>query len=141
MSGVHKDFHGAISCAFQFLDERYGIDVLDEFLEQVGKNCYRELIFKINQDGLLAIEEYWNRIFTLEDGEFKIDRDEDSITLELKRCPAISHLLEVGYPVYRDFCRQTRMINSIIAKETGLEYTVESQQNKACCIQKFWRRK
>jgi hypothetical protein len=139
VSKVHKDFYGALSCAFQFLDERYGVDILDKFLEQVGRNCYKELISKINQCGLLALEEYWRKIFTLEGGEFEISLDTDSITLELRKCPAILHLKSVGYPVYKDFCRQTRVINGIIAGATGLGYSVESYQEEARCIQKFWR--
>ncbi len=139
MSKVHKDFHGALSCAFQFLEERYGKRILEEFLERVGRNCYTSLISKIKADGFLALEEYWERIFTLEDGDFKIERREDSIILRVKSCPAISHLRRVGYPIYKDFCIQTRIINGAIANETGLEYSVESNQEKACCTQKFWR--
>lgn len=141
MPKVHKDFHGALSCAFQFLEEKYSKKTLEEFLERVGENCYRSLINEIKENGLLALEEYWRRIFTLEEGDFEIKRGKDFIILEVKKCPAITHLKEVGYPLYKDFCIQTRIINSIIAIETGLEYSVESDQEKACCTQKFWRLK
>lgn len=139
MSKVHKDFHGALSCAFQFLEERYGKRILEEFLERVGRNCYISLISKIKADGFLALEDYWKRIFTLEDGDFEIERGEDLIILRVKRCPAITHLRRVGYPIYKDFCIQTRIINGIVANETGLGYSVESNQEEAYCIQKFWR--
>lgn len=141
MSEIHKDFHGAISCAFQFLEEKYGKEVLARFLNHVGKNCYRKLIDNINNNGLLALEEYWRRIFTLEEGEFEITLKEDSITLEVKKCPALSHLKATGYPIYKDFCLQTEVINNTIAGETDLYCSVERYQDKAYCIQKFWRGK
>lgn len=141
MSEIHKDFHGALNCAFQFLEEKYGKEVLVRFLSRVGKNCYRNLIDNINKAGLLALEEYWRRIFTLEEGEFEINLSEDSIILELRRCPALSHLKETRYPIYKDFCLQTVVINSVIAEETNLYSSVERYQDKAYCIQKFWRRK
>ncbi|MCX7795755.1 MAG: hypothetical protein N2380_04470 [bacterium] len=138
---VHKDFHGALSCAFQFLEERYGKKDLQKFLERVGENCYLNLINEVKSNGLLALEEYWRRIFTLEEGIFEVERNNDSLTLKVKRCPAITHLKEVGYPIYKDFCIQTRIVNNIIARETNLICSVESNQEEACCIQKFWRAK
>ncbi|MGC8972150.1 MAG: hypothetical protein ACP5K2_08160 [bacterium] len=141
MSKVHKDFHGALSCAFQFLEEKYGKRTLEEFLERIGENCYRSLINEIKENGFITLEEYWRKIFTLEGGDFEIKTEKDSITLEVKKCPAITHLREVGYPVYKDFCLQTKIINSVISREAGLEYSVESDQEKACCTQKFWRLK
>lgn len=141
MSETHKDFHGAISCAFQFLEDRYGKEILTKFLKRVGKNCYKNLINDINKNGLLALEKYWKRIFTLEEGEFEINLNEDSIILEVKRCPALSHLKEAGYHIYNDFCLQTVVINSAIAEETSLNSSVEKNQDKAYCIQKFWRGK
>lgn len=141
MAKVHKDFHGALSCAFQFLEERYGRKALEKFLERVGRNCYKSLINGIKENGFSVLEEYWRRIFTLEEGNFEIERDTNSITLKVRRCPAIIHLREVGYPIYKDFCIQTRIINNAIAREAGLECNVESSQEEACCIQKFWRTK
>lgn len=140
MAKVHKDFHGALSCAFQFLDERYGKEVLEKFLRRVGKNCYKDLISSIPREGFSALEKYWKGIFTLEEGEFDIKVGENFIVLEVKKCPALSHLRETGYPIYRDFCYQTEVINSVIAEEANLGFKVEGYQNEACCIQRFWRK-
>ncbi|MBC7319860.1 hypothetical protein H5T89_04375 [bacterium] len=141
MPKVHKDFHGALSCAFQFLEENYGKEALTKFLIRVAQNCYKDLISNINTEGLLALEIYWRKIFTLEEGKFEIRTDENSVIIEVKECPALSHLKKAGYPIYKDFCYQTEIINSIIAKETGLYSSIEKNQDKAYCIQKFWREK
>lgn len=141
MPEIHKDFHGALSCAFQFLEENYGKDALKKFLIRVAQNCYRDLISSINREGLPALERYWRKIFTLEDGKFELRISEDSIILEVKECPALSHLKRTGYPIYKDFCSQTEIINSVIAKETGFYCSIEKDQDRAYCIQKFWRGK
>ncbi len=93
MEKIHKDFHGALSCVFQFLDEKYGKKALEEYLHQVGENLYRDLMKEIKMKGLVALEEHWRHIFTIEGGEFEIDRrDDKEITLIVKKCPALAHI-------------------------------------------------
>ena len=139
---IHKDFHGALSVGFKYLAEKYGKDSLQEYLKICGVNIYRELIDDIEKEGLAALERYWNRIFSLEEAEFEIDRKDDrEIRLVVSRCPAISHMKETGYPVYEDFCLQCRIINKTIAEKTGLESEVLSEQSKGRCSQIFKRTK
>ena len=57
---IHKDFHGALSAGFQFLDERYGKKILKEYLIQVAENLYKGLINKIKRNGIVELERYWN---------------------------------------------------------------------------------
>ena len=72
---IHKDFHGALSCGFEYLDKNFGRKVLKEYLKQTGENIYKKLIENIKKDGLIALEKYWNYIFTIEEGKFKIKRE------------------------------------------------------------------
>ncbi|MCM8820829.1 MAG: hypothetical protein NC932_02630 [Candidatus Omnitrophica bacterium] len=137
---IHKDFHGALSVGFEYLVKRFGKKSLEEFLEVCGRTMYRGLINKIKKEGLIAIEKYWDKIFSLEQAKFKIERKEREVVLKVIECPAISHMRKVGYPVYKDFCIQCRVINRVIARETGLVSEVSCQQKTGRCIQIFRRR-
>ena len=136
---IHKDFHGALSTGFKYLSEKYGKGVLEEFLKICGKNMYGWLIKKIKREGLLAIERYWNEIFSLEGADFEIDKRKDGIILRVLECPAIIHMKKAGYDIYNDFCVQCRVINEIIAEETGFKSAVSYDQQKGRCVQKFKR--
>jgi hypothetical protein len=140
MGKVHMDFHGGLSCGLQFLDEKHGEKTLKEYLRQAGGNLYRDLITKIKREGLSALEEHWQHIFTIERGGFEITREDDKeITLKVKKCPALTHMKKMKYPIYRNFCLQCRIINETIAKSTHLKSGFTSNQGKNSCIQKLWR--
>ncbi|MCX8082663.1 MAG: hypothetical protein N3D17_04640 [bacterium] len=137
---IHKDFHGALSTGFEYLKKRFGKKTLEEFLEVCGRNMYRDLIKKIKKEGLHPIEKYWNAIFSLEGAKFKIERKSNEVVLKVTECPAISYIRKAGYSIYSDFCIQCRVINRVIAEETGFVSEVVSEQNKCRCIQKFKER-
>jgi len=136
---IHKDFHGALSVGFKFLDERYGKEILKEYLIQVAENLYRGLINKIKRNGLGELEKYWKEIFTEEGGKFKIKRDKDKITLEVEKCPAISHMKEKKYSIHNDFCLQCKVINEVIAEKTGYIFKIDYDVKKGKCRQEIFK--
>jgi len=137
---IHKDFHGALSVGFQFLDEKYGKKALREYLIQVGENVYGKLIKKIKKNGLVELEKYWKEIFEEEEGEFKIKRNGNrKIILEVEKCPAISHMKKMKYPVYNDFCVQCKVINEVIAEKTGYIPEIKYDVKKGKCRQEIFK--
>lgn len=136
---IHKDFHGALSAGFQFLDERYEKKILKEYLIQVAENLYKGLINKIKRNGIVELERYWKEIFTEEGGEFKIKRDKNKIILEVEKCPAISHMKEKKYSIHNDFCLQCKVINEVIAEKTGYIFKIEYDVKKGKCRQEIFK--
>mgnify|MGYP000004365275 CR=1 FL=1 len=130
---IHKDFHGALSVGFEFLDKNYGKKAVEEYLKQVAENVYGWLIKKIKKNGLSELERYWSEIFSEEEGEFEIKRkDNEEIVLKVKKCPAISHMKEKGYPVYSDFCIQCKVINEFIGEKTGYNSEIHYDKKGRC---------
>lgn len=133
---IHKDFHGALSVGFKFLADKYGEKTLEEYLIQVAENVYGNLIRKIKKDGLVELEKYWREIFTEEEGEFSIKRERNKkVSLEVKKCPAISHMKEKGYLIYKDFCLQCKVINKIISEKTGYTSEINYDVKEGKCNQ------
>jgi len=136
MKKIHKDFHGALSTGFLFLDKNYGKKVLEEYLVRIAENIYKNLIREIKKNGLIELEKYWNEIFKEEEGKFDVEREKNKrIKLKVKECPAISHMKKTGYKIYDDFCIQCKIINEVIAENTGYISEIKYDVKNGKCIQ------
>ena len=136
---IPKDFHWVLSHTFKYLYETYGEERFIEFLRRVAREVYRPLIDEMKTEGLTALERHWNRIFSLEGGEFDLELKGDRLMLEVKRCPAISFMRENDLEVFERFCEHTRIVNEEICAKGGYSSTVEYDQERECCTQEFWK--
>ena len=88
-----------------------------------------------------ALVEYWQYFLTREKGDFQITRcDDGKIELEIRECPAIRRLQEIGLDVNPDFCLQTKMLNDAWSDGTPWVITTE-KTGAASCRQTIARRK
>ena len=136
---VHKDFHGAMSYGLQFLIERYGWAEAEAYLRQMARAVYKPLVARIKARGLAALREHWRRIFTLEGGSFDLRRKGPVLELRVKRCPAIHHMKKFHYTIADRFCESTRIVNEEICRAAGYECSVEYDQARGKCVQRFWK--
>lgn len=134
---LHKDFHGAMSYCLQFVAERYGKEEVEEYLHEVARTVYRDLIQDIKNRGLVAWREHVERIFELEEGGFSIEEKEGGFDLVVDCCPAITHIQERGYPLYEDFCAGTCVVQAEIAKQAGVRTRTTLGEKLATCRQEF----
>jgi len=140
MANVHKDFHGSMSYGLQYLYEKYGEKEMVLYLKELARTVYRPLTEGLKMRGLPALEEHWDYIFTIENGDFEIGYEEnDVLFLKVKKCPAIFHMREHNYQIADKYCEHCRIINEEICHPAGYECSVKYDQNKGSCIQKFWR--
>ncbi|MCP4643157.1 MAG: hypothetical protein GY851_22105 [bacterium] len=134
---VHKDFHGALSFGIQFLERTHGEAGVNEFFTSLAGTVYKDLVEDLKQRGLPALEEHWTRIFTMEDGEFDMEMDGDTLVLQVHKCPAVHHMIENDYAVATQYCEHTRLVNAAVCKAAGYEATVDYDQDKGQCVQRF----
>jgi len=139
MPNVHKDFHGALSYGFQFIEDQYGLDGLREFLESLAGTVYRPLVEDLRKRGLPALEDHWRTIFNLENADIEMHREDDALVLSVRRCPAIWHMKEHNYRISDHFCEHTRIVNEAICRAAGYASSVEYDQEAGHCVQRFWR--
>ena len=137
---VHKDFHGAFSYGLQHLYDHFGMEAVDEYLRRVGTRCYADLIERIREHGLPALEEHLRAIFELEEADFELGYEGETLVLRVHRCPALSHMQKTGYAIFHDYCRHTRVVNEAMCDAAGLETSTESDQTAMKCVQKFWKK-
>lgn len=138
MANVHKDFHGCFSFGLEFLLENYGQEEMEEYLRRLARTVYAPLIESVRDRGLQALEEHWRNVMALEEADFDLHSAYDgTLVLEVKQCPAITHMRERGYEVCRRFCEATRIVNDEICLRAGYVSEVEYDQESACCTQRF----
>lgn len=139
MKYLHKDFHGSLSCGFSYVTEKYGVEGFQEYCKEVARNVYSSLSEKIKESGLKALEEHWNNIFTLEEGNFALYYEGPVLVLEVKECPAIAHMKKRGYKIAENFCEHTKLVNEELCRIAGYHSSCDYNQEKGTCIQRFWK--
>ena len=140
-SGVHKDFHGILSYCIQHIYEKYGEQEMVECLRQVARNVYGPLTKALRKDGLSALERHWRNIFTIEEADFELYYEDDMLVLNIRKCPAIGHMKSRGYKIFKEYCEHTRIANEEICRLAGYACSVAYNQERGCCLQRFWKEK
>ena len=139
---LHKDFHGALSAGIDYLDATYGDQAVRQYLRQFARSFYAPLTEAIASRGLVAIEEYFRRIYGLEGGSARFERSDDELRILVDACPAVTHMREHGYPVARLFRETTDTVNRAICEGTPFSAElVEYDEATGRSVQRFFRNK
>lgn len=141
MNYLHKDFHGCLSTCLIFIQEHYGKDTVKNYLYEIGKSCYPELIEEIRRKGIQAWKKFIQDMYTAEGADFSIEDMDEGFVLKVNLCPAISYIKNKGMPLLEDFCITTREVNRAIATESGVEFSVEHDCDAMKCTQYFLERR
>lgn len=136
---LHKDFHGALCYAIKYLDDNLGQNTTEEYLVQVGRTYFKPLSEKLKKEGLKALESHWHKVFTTEQGEYSLYYEDNTLVLEVNKCPAIEHLKNKNMLFTERYCRTTVVVNNTICHDSGYKCSCQYQSGKGKCIQKFWR--
>ena len=139
---LHRDFHGAMSTAIQYLEDTYGPEAVREYLRQFAKVYYAPLRDAIRERGLVALKEHLEAIYELEGSEVRIVCCDDELLLEVAACPAVTHIRRRGDRVARMFVETTSTVNEALMAGTPfafelLEYEEETGRSR----QRFYRRR
>jgi len=138
---LHKDFHGALSCGIEYLRKHYGAAVVARYLKTFTKSYYAPLRQQIKKEGLKAIKKYFQKIYKNEGGMVEFKESKDKLIINVKKCPAISHMKSKKYSVSPLFCETTRIMNEAICEGAFIDSKlVKHDINRGRCLQIFVRR-
>ncbi len=138
---LHRDFHGALSAAIEYLDRRYGEEAVRGYLREFAVTFYAPLIAEVRERGLAALKEHFVEAYEREGGEPEVQLTQDELVIRLRACPAVSHMRAHGYPVARLWVETTRTVNEALCKGTpfAAELT-EYEEETGASRQRFHRR-
>lgn len=138
---LHKDFHGALSNAIEFLHRKYGDGSVRDYLRRFALAYYAPLRADLQRRGLIALREHWERIYRAEGGEVEFTLTPDELCLRVRACPAVQHLRIHHYDVATLFIETTRTVNQVICEGTAYDAQLEEYDPlTGRSLQVFYRR-
>jgi hypothetical protein len=138
---LHKDFHGALSAGIQYLHLTYGEEAVREYLREFALHFYAPLTRAVKHRGLQPLREHLELTFGQEGADFHLDFCDESITLHVEACPAITHMRKNGTMVAPLLCETSRTVYATILE--GTPYTVEwlcCDDLSGRCVMRFGRK-
>lgn len=129
---VHLDFHGAVNTTIDFIVARYGIEVMHEIFNKVGKDVYRDLRQHLVDGDPNELVRHWRHFFDRENADYDIAVGEDEIVLTVRRCTAYHHVAKIAPSVSPYFCDQTTKVNEAMADGTPYRVDTEITGPGAC---------
>jgi len=114
----HPDFHGALSAGIEYLALRYGDEAVREYLRRFAAAYYAPLKQAVQQRGLVALKEYYERVYEREGAKIATELSRDELLVRIEACPAVMHMRKRGYRVARLFHETTRTVNDVLCEDT-----------------------
>lgn len=133
------DFYFGINATFRFIRQRLGDEGLVRYWTRMGSEYYAP-VSRLWRDGALpAVATYWRDFFAAEPGaEVEVHQESDAVVLNVKKCPAITHLREGQREIEPHFCRHCYHVSEAMAEPAGL--TVRVEGGNGSCRQRFLAR-
>jgi hypothetical protein len=136
---LHLDFHGAINTTINYIVDNFGESALTEIFNCVGRDVYKSIHEKLLNDDPSELIEHLEYYLNREHGDFTLSVENDAILLEVKQCPAVKHISQLGLELSPHFCKQTIEVNNALCAGTPwqCETTIIEPGR---CSQKFSKR-
>ena len=123
---LHRDFHFHGDLALRYLGEHFGENGVRGFLTDYVNNFYAPLLADARKRGLVAIKEWIERLYTVEEAEdlLTTQLEGDTLTVKISESPAIRHLRATGTEPCVYYIEQTRTLYSAMADSLGLSFNL-----------------
>jgi len=133
------DFYFAINATFRFILKRFGTDGLRRYWRELGTTYMAPVSTIWKKHGLASVADYWRAFFRAEPGgEVEVTLNNDTVALEVRKCPAIAHLRKGRREIIPCYCQHCYFLGEATAAPAGL--TVRVEGGNGSCRQTFFRR-
>ena len=102
-----------------------------DFLTEYVNHYYRPQIEDAKKRGLIALKEWIERVYEVEEAShlLKCDLSEDCLAVHISESPAISYLRSTGTEPCEYYIEQTRTLYQAVADSVGLDFNLLSYEN------------
>ena len=124
----HPDFHSSLNMGLAYVGDKFGEEVLVDYLTRYTKNVYKKVIDAAKTEGLAAIEANILDTYAKEKATdaVKTELTADGLTVTIAYCPAVKHLRKTGREVTKWYPHSTTVIMSVLADAAGYKFTMDS---------------
>jgi hypothetical protein len=128
----HRDFHVGLNLGIEYIAEIYGDDAVIEYLEEYTRVYHKPLIEAIKKQGLAAIEDYFTRLYEIEEAPevISFSRNENELIIEISECPVIKYIKSQGKGISHLFIETTNTVNKTLVEGTPYAFEMISFDNE-----------
>ena len=121
---LHRDFHLLGDNAIKYCADKYGKGAEIEFLENFTRNYYSPVIERIKSEGLMAIKEWLELTYEVEEASELLHTtlSENTLSVTIDRSPVIEYMHSLGKEPSEYYIEQTRTVYSTVASLAGLSF-------------------
>jgi predicted ArsR family transcriptional regulator len=130
--GLHKDFHGSMNAAVEYVGRRYGREGLREVFRNTAQKVYRSIYEKLKAGDWSELIEHWRYFMDREGADYSLEVTGDAVVMTVRRCPAVARLKELGMTPSEFFCDQTVLLNEAWCENTPFEAVTEITGDGSC---------
>ena len=140
---LHRDFHFHGDLALRYLGEHFGDNGIKAFLTDYVKNYYSPRIEDAKKRGLVAIKEWIEHIYEVEEASelLSCELTENTLSIKISKSPAIAFLRTTNYEPSKYYIEQTRTLYCAFADFAGFAFSLEYYDNDGKAEFKFFKRK
>ena len=131
------DFYFAINATFRFIRERFGMQPLVRYWDDLGKSEYfKPVADDWTKRGRLAVAEYWRDFFAAEpDAQVDVIDTGSCVEIKVSQCPAIHHMRKHTREIVPEFCQHCYFVSQSLADRAGWEVRITG--GAGSCSQSF----
>ncbi len=124
----HKDFHSSVNRGINYVGEKHGKDAVVEYLTRYTEHVYGNEIADIKARGVAAVADKIRDTYEKEKAPdaAELTLDGDSLTVNVKYCPAIKHLRSIGREISPWFRYTTEVVMKLLAEKAGATFEMIS---------------
>ncbi len=124
----HRDFHIGLNLGIDYIAEIYGDDAVIDYLEEYTRVFHKPLTQAIKIQGLAAIEDYFTKLYELEEASEVISfvRNEDELIIDITECPVIKYIKGQGKEISHMFIETTNTVNRTMVEGTPFAFEMLS---------------
>ena len=129
---LHKDFHGSMNAAVEYVGSRYGRDGLRTVFRATAQRVYRSIYEGLKAGDWNGLVEHWRYFMDREGADYALSVTDEAVVMAVKTCPAVAHLHKLGLAPSEFFCDQTVLLNEAWCEGTPFEAVTEITGDGSC---------
>jgi hypothetical protein len=136
---LHKDFHGSMNTAVEYVGSRYGREGLRVVFGKTAQRVYRSIYEGLKRGDWNELVEHWRYFMDREGANYTLSITNEAVVMTVKICPAVAHLRKLGMTPSKFFCDQTVLLNEVWCEGTPFEAVTEIT-GEGSCVQTIRRK-
>ena len=139
---LHKDFHLLGDNALKYCGDNYGPEAVTEFLRKFAVDYYAPRITEFKEQGLAGIQQWFEKIYTIEESAevLHTELDGDTLRIKIDYCPVIAYMKGLNQKPSEYYIQQTSTLYDAIAEASGFGFRLDRYEEDGAAEFVFFKK-